>query len=521
MFHPMRDRLPVVQLSSLTIATVMLFGCSGRGICPPHGQMITGAACHGDDLQCPYDVSLTTCDGTTQVVSSSCSCISGTWACPDPGKPNCSAGDASSPATASSVSSGMTQKPPSGGRGDASCPYIFAWNGSEYEYQTDIEGEVVGLPSTAAVNRGMALFHSSHVKLPTAQFDADSGIAIRLRETLPEATYFDRARLLLVDHPAEYEIWSSSAESTYEWDYVEPFKVYTTKNARTPISAVDRSGNDVLSYLQDLDNTPAPIDLAGLDEYTLDFGPIQNPQNAKLLLDAWSKYKIPTTLDVRPYVEAMNGSGQWQKLRNFGPTAGDLKTVVVDLSNLLPPAAQLLRVHLGVWAPGRLLLDRIRLDESAPVDVALSYLEASSAELSYRGSATTTSATLSSRIAALDDVNPDDPSEFTYGAFTRYGDVTDLLRGADDEFAIMRHGDQITLTFPGVAPPPDGWARSIVLEADVFYKVILNPTEIVEVEPLPFHGMLSYPYTAPQAYPTDASHATYAQTYNTRVYAKP
>ena len=519
--YPMRDRILIARLSPLTIATVIVLGCSGRGTCPPHGQMVTGDVCHGDDLQCPYEVSLTTCDGTTQVVSSSCSCVGGKWACPDPGKHNCSAADASTNTNNSAAggSGGLVQKP--GGTRDASCPYIFAWNGAEYEYQTDIEGEVIGLPPSAAVNHGMSLYHSSHVKLPTAAFDSDRGIVVKLRETLPEASYFDRARLLLVDHPSDHEVWSTSAESTYEWDYVEPFKVYTTKNARLAVSAVDKNGNDVLAYLQDLDNTPAPIDEAGLDEYTLDFGPIQNPQNVKLLLDAWSKYKVPTTLDVQPFVEALNSSGQWQNVRSFGPTAGDLKTVVVDLSNQLPPGAQLLRVHLGVWAPGRLLLDRIRMDDSSPVDVKLTYLEANAAELVYRGTATTTSSTFASRIVAIDDEIADDPADYVYGAFTRYGDALDLLSGADDKFAIMRHGDQITLTFPGAAPPPDGWTRSIMLEADVIYKVILDPTAALQVEPLPFHGMLSYPYTAPQAYPTDADHVAYMRAYNTRVYTAP
>ncbi len=517
MTGPSRIRNIAESHSRVAIGALLLMGCSGRGSCPPHGEMMTGATCHGDQLQCPYDVTITACDGTSQVITSSCSCNNGRWACPDPGTAVCN--DASTSYSTSGTGGSSSLSHTGASHGDSSCPYVFAWNGSSFEYQTDIEGEVIGLPPTAAVNRGMALFHSSHVKMPTAAFDADNGIEIRVRETLPEATYFDRARLLVVDHPADHEIWSSSAESTYEWDYVEPFQVYTTQDLRPPLSAVDKDGHDVLAYLQDLDNTPAPIDPAGLDEYTVDFGTIQNLQYAKLLLDAWSKYKVPTTLDVQPFVEAMDSTGQWQKIRTFGPTAGDLKTIVVDLSNLLPSGAHLLRIHLGVWAPGRLLLDRIRLDESAPVDVNLTYLEASSANLFHRGRATTTSSTFSSRIVAVDDVIPDDPADYAYGAFTRYGDVLGLLSAADDEYAIMRHGDQITLTFPGLAPPPDGWVRSLMLEADVYYKVILDPTQTVTVDPLPFHGMLQYPFTAPQAYPSDAEHQNYLQTFDTRVFS--
>lgn len=163
------------------------------------------------------------------------------------------------------------------------------------------------------------------------------------------------------------------------------------------------------------------------------------------------------------------------------------------------------------------MLDRIRLDESAPIDVAQTYLEASSAQLFHRGRATTVGSSFAHRISAVDDENPDDPNAYSFGTFTRYGDVLALLSAVDDEYAIMRHGDQITLQFPGAPPPPDGWARSVLIEADTFYKVMLDPTATYYVEPLPFHGMLQYPYTAPQAYPSDSAHQDDIQTYNTRV----
>jgi hypothetical protein len=198
-----------------------------------------------------------------------------------------------------------------------------------------------------------------------------------------------------------------------------------------------------------------------------------------------------------------------------------LKTIVVDLSNLLPSGTRLLRLQLGVWAPGRLLLDRVRLDDAEPVDVKRTYVEATSAELVYRGAASTTTSTFSSRIVAVDDETEDNPAFYTYGTFTRYGDVLSLLQATDDKYAIMRYGDQITIKFPGIAPPPAGWARSLMLEADVFYKVIMDPTAIVTVEPLPFHGMLQYPYVAPQAYPSDSEHEDYQRLYNSRVFPNP
>jgi len=36
------------------------------------------------------------------------------------------------------------------------------------------------------------------------------------------------------------------------------------------------------------------------------------------------------------------------------------------------------------------------------------------------------------------------------------------------------------------------------------------------VEPLPFHGMSRYPYGADEAFPRDATHRRFLETYNTR-----
>jgi hypothetical protein len=37
------------------------------------------------------------------------------------------------------------------------------------------------------------------------------------------------------------------------------------------------------------------------------------------------------------------------------------------------------------------------------------------------------------------------------------------------------------------------------------------------LDPLPFHGMTSYPYSAPEAYPATPEHERYRAEYNTRV----
>jgi hypothetical protein len=106
------------------------------------------------------------------------------------------------------------------------------------------------------------------------------------------------------------------------------------------------------------------------------------------------------------------------------------------------------------------------------------------------------------------------------GEYTRYGDVTDLVRTADDCAVIMAPGEEVTLEFPaaGLGPVPRGRVRSFLLKTDSYCKDMDLYTAYPDtVEPLPFHRMSGYPYGPDQAYPQDALHRTYRETFNTRI----
>lgn len=106
------------------------------------------------------------------------------------------------------------------------------------------------------------------------------------------------------------------------------------------------------------------------------------------------------------------------------------------------------------------------------------------------------------------------------GAYTRYGDVTELVRSADDRFAILAAGDEITLRFPASAlsPVPPGCVRTFLLKSDSFCKDMdLYTGGSQSVEPLPFHGMKAYPYGPDQHCPQNDMTRRYRQEYNTRI----
>ena len=107
----------------------------------------------------------------------------------------------------------------------------------------------------------------------------------------------------------------------------------------------------------------------------------------------------------------------------------------------------------------------------------------------------------------------------TPGNYTRFGDVAALTSAVDDRFVIMGSGDELTLSFPASAFPPvaPGFERSFILAVDGWAKDRdPNTAYSATVEPLPFHGMSSYPYPETQHFPDTREHRAWRKEYNTR-----
>jgi hypothetical protein len=106
------------------------------------------------------------------------------------------------------------------------------------------------------------------------------------------------------------------------------------------------------------------------------------------------------------------------------------------------------------------------------------------------------------------------------GAYTRFGDVTELLAAQDSMYAIVGAGDEVTLHFDARRAPalPPGWRRDFIIHTDGWLKDgDLNSASGKTVEPLPYHGMTRYPYGADESYPDSPEHRRYRTTYNTRL----
>ena len=122
-------------------------------------------------------------------------------------------------------------------------------------------------------------------------------------------------------------------------------------------------------------------------------------------------------------------------------------------------------------------------------------------------------------LADYDNVDTALPWKRMAGRYTRYGEVAELLRKADDCYVIMGRGEELTLRFPAGAfgSVPKGHRRTFLLKTDSFCKDMDLYTAYPDtVGPLPFHSMSGYPYGPKERYPDNEKTRAYRRRYNTR-----
>jgi hypothetical protein len=106
-----------------------------------------------------------------------------------------------------------------------------------------------------------------------------------------------------------------------------------------------------------------------------------------------------------------------------------------------------------------------------------------------------------------DRVSLTGPFQHQRGNYTRMGDVTALVKGIDDRYAIFGSGEEIALEFDTVTLPalPAHWTRDYFFYANGYVKDMdwwdASPFTVAQ---LPFHRMSAYPYPASEHFPDDA-----------------
>jgi len=416
-------------------------------------------------------------------------------------------------------------------RRGSSCPVLFAWDGHKYRLVTDVIGAgVVGHWFTP--NRRNIPNPGEWVKVDGAQVEPVNGrLSMRFMEPMEEVNYIDQLRLVAVDHPENVEV---NPDERFLDD--PPFasgKVVASTGARLPVGAWDGEGRDVLDALSQRDHkfasgfTPAPYDgFANLHSLTLDLGDVDARKPLKLLMTGYVNYFSATSLyaawqagvkPISPYAEAQMPDGSWKRIADdVGFPAGLERTIVVDLTNRLPAGAHKVRLMTNL----EIYWDQVLVDNNAEAAATTTELPLALATLHFRGYPKQIDLQSNGDLDYdYDRVSLTGPFQHQRGNYTRFGDVTALVKGIDDRYAIFGSGEEIAAEFDVSKLPalPAHWKRDYFFYANGYVKDMdwwdASPFTVTQ---LPFHKMSTYPYPPSERFPDDASALDYELTWNTR-----
>ena len=424
-----------------------------------------------------------------------------------------------------------------------SCAFLYTWDGKQFRFVTDVMWRsALGMPmgimgngkgSTAAYAPAGA--SQEYLRIPGDALQPRNGrYVLQLTEELWETAFLDEVRLLAVDHPDSVDVFVDER-------FVPPgpveLRLFHASAASPPVSAIDERGHDLLPALRARDFVYVadftPTQYQGLVEshdLILDLGEQAGRAGTFLFLRGWI-YPTDASINVAlsqqsqlqarmPSLEVRNARGEWQTaIPSIGFPSGKDKTVIVDLAGRFPTRDHHVRIRTNM----QIYWDQAFVATDAPASpVRTTPLPVASADLHFRGYSRMyrRGGPNGPHWFAYDDVSTTSPWRPIEGAFTRFGDVSALLKRGDDMFAVMAPGDETTVEFEAASAPPlpPGWKRTFLLYSDGWIKdADLNTAFGNTVAPLPFHAIKTYPYAPGDSYPSDAAHRAYLREYNTRL----
>jgi len=433
------------------------------------------------------------------------------------------------PATARTIAVEELDRKPS------SCPYLYVWDGRDFEFVTDFMGG-----GEIGYWQGPGIWNQpdpdEYVRLRPGQLKPRDGrFEIRVTNELEEAVFLDRVALVVVAHPDDAEVFPNEGLTGPPR---MPHRLHVARGARPPLSATDHAGQDVLDRLTDLDREyvdglPLHRVRGYAEEHglTLDLGAAEAGRDL-LLLTGWTDYAFSSDNVAAhqtgrhlmpPSIEVQDEQGMWQTVGTAGIPVGRPQTVPFDLSGRWLGPSRKVRITTNM----RIYWDQILAARpvGASLKVESTTLEPALAELSERGFSLELSRDGREPFGYdYEQVAWHSPWKTMPGRYTRLGDVRALLLRSDDMFVISRPGDDIAVSFDvaKLPPLPPGWKRTFLVYADGYSKEMdINSATPHGVQPLPFHGMTGYPYAPPEAFPWTPERLEYMERYNTRVVTDP
>ena len=404
-------------------------------------------------------------------------------------------------------------------RKPSSCPFLYTWNGTRFEFVTDFMG---GGETGYWVAPGVRNVPDpdEYVRIRGDQLRVRKGrYELRITNELEEALFVDRLELIPVAHPSGMEVYPNEGLRSPESRH--PFKLYAARNGRPPLSATDTHGHDVLSRISTRDRQYVhDFSLSGIQGYAADHGVSfdvgAQPADARVLvlLTGWTDYAFSSDNVAAhqagltfspPRLEARDASGRWQTVApEIGLPVGRPQTIVVDLTSHTARGMREFRVSTTL----RVYWDEILVAQADSAPTALARMAPDAADLRWRGFSQERPVDGPPASYDYERVTASAPWKVLPGRYTREGDVRPLLAKTDDRFVVMASGDEIVLAFDADTQPilPAGWTWTFLLYADGFSK---------EMNLHSLHPDTLAPF--PSRFPGNAEQERYHAEYNTRV----
>ncbi len=413
-------------------------------------------------------------------------------------------------------------------RKGTSCPIVYAWDGDRFRFVSDIMGgAIIGY----LLGPGEYNQPDTDEYLPLGEIATkDGNYIIQLANQLEEIIYADAIHLIAVDHRAGTTVFPN--ERLLSVPPYPEFEIFALKGLRPPVRAEDHLGSDVLSKILAVDDDwIESFETTGVHGYvsdhrvTLDLGDLSDVTNPVLVAHGWVDYAHSTSNWAAaqrglalypPTLEVIDETGKWaQVTADMGVPAGLPKHMVFDLTDLFPSDDYRIRVATNA----AVYWDQFLIGSAVEEVAAIHRLAPTGGDLHWRGYPEHTSINGTFAFTyEYGNLKQTAPWGSHSGSYTRFGDVTPLIAEVDDRFAILFHGDEVTVEFQDTLPEISaGHTRSFLLYADGFGKDMdYHSAYSLSVEPLPFHGMSGYPYAPDEEYPRSREHQAYRQEYNTR-----
>ncbi|MCD6544665.1 MAG: VCBS repeat-containing protein [Flavobacteriaceae bacterium] len=420
-----------------------------------------------------------------------------------------------------------------------SCPFLYTWNGNEYEFVKDITWRsALGMPlgiMGGTTKYAFADASDDYIKIPGEMLKPKNGeYLIQVTSELWETIYMDKIQLVVVDHPDSTDVFVPEQFSPPPFPGLD---IYQVNKKQFPVSAKDAYGNDLLPFIIEKDNKYIsdfkPGKYQGVTEMhdlILDPGESGNNKSLFLFMNGWifpTDASINVALSqseklkvISPIIQVINKKGEWETvIGNLGFPMGKNKTVIADLSGKFLTNDHRIRIQTNM----EIYWDQIFFSDAVLNNSTSStVLDPVSADLHYRGFSSEYKKGGRYGPHWFDYSNVDKNTKWRdlTGNYTRYGDVLPLLTESDNKYIISNAGDETTVKFDAKGLPElkSGWKRDFFIHSVGWVKDgDINTALGSTVTPLPFHGMSSYPPSENDIYPSNPELKKYNQEYNTRV----